>query len=185
MVALNLVLLAMIAYFGHGSRHQWRRGAARSGRLCVGAARTGGGHGSRRRRSPSRRTRSSTSATCSTPSKGAPTERSTSDAKRTDLNVKLWGTAVGADPSRSYAIIEDQAARRQALYRVGDSILDAATLLARVEWDRVVLDRNGDEEVLEMSSARGSATTGAAGSAGAGGSAAPENASARPPTTSS
>ena len=101
--------------------------------------------------------------------KGAP-ERSTSDAKRTDLNVRLWGTAIAADPSKSYAIIEDQAARRQALYRVGDSIADAATLL-RVEWDRVVLDRNGDEEVLELSSARGPATTTGAASAGSGGSA--------------
>lgn len=77
------------------------------------------------------------------------------NAKRTDLNVKLWGTAVLHDPQQSYAIIEDQAAKRQALYRVGDSILDTATLL-RVEWDRVVLERDGAEEVLELSSARAS-----------------------------
>jgi general secretion pathway protein C len=78
-----------------------------------------------------------------------------SDAAETrlsDLNVKLWGTAITADPARSYAIIEDQAARRQALYQVGDSILDAATL-KRVEWDRVILDRDGNEEILELASA--------------------------------
>lgn len=73
--------------------------------------------------------------------------------KRTDLNLKLWGTALAHEPSQSFAIIEDQAARRQMLYRVGDSVLEVATL-ARVEWDRVVLSRDGAEEVLEISSAR-------------------------------
>jgi len=92
--------------------------------------------------------------------KGAPEARSADDAKRTDLNVKLWGTAIAHDPAQSYAVIEDLAARRQSLYRVGDSILDAATL-ARVEWDRVILNRNGDEEVLELASARGPATSAA------------------------
>jgi general secretion pathway protein C len=75
------------------------------------------------------------------------------DYKRSDLNVKLWGTALSHDPAQSFAIIEDQAARRQMLYRVGDTILEVATL-ARVEWDRVVLTRDGAEEVLEISSAR-------------------------------
>lgn len=73
--------------------------------------------------------------------------------KRTDLNLKLWGTAIAHEPSQSFAIIEDQAARRQMLYRVGDTVLEVATL-ARVEWDRVVLSRDGEEEVLEISSAR-------------------------------
>jgi general secretion pathway protein C len=71
------------------------------------------------------------------------------DAKRTDLNIKLWGTAVSSHPEHSFAIIEDLAAREQHLYRVGDPVLDVATL-ARVEWDRVVLDRDGAEEVLEL-----------------------------------
>lgn len=87
-------------------------------------------------------------------------------AKRTDLNVKLWGTAIGTDPASSYAIIEDLATRRQALYRVGDSILDTATL-TRVEWSRVILTRGGEEEVLEISSARGPAAP-APGAAAAG-----------------
>ena len=46
-------------------------------------------------------------------------------------------------------------------------ILDVATLV-RVEWDRVVLDRNGVEEVLELSSARGPANAPASASGGAG-----------------
>jgi general secretion pathway protein C len=88
--------------------------------------------------------------------------------KRTDLNLKLWGTALAHDPSQSFAIIEDQAARRQVLYRVGDTILEVATL-ARVEWDRVVLSRDGTEEVLEISSARASGKDAAPGGAPAAG----------------
>ncbi len=84
--------------------------------------------------------------------------------KRTDLNVKLWGTALAQDPAASFAIIEDQAARRQLLYRVGDAVLEVATL-TRVEWDRVILTRDGVEEVLEISSARASGSTPAAGAA--------------------
>jgi len=81
--------------------------------------------------------------------------------KRTDLNLKLWGTALAHDPAQSFAIIEDQAARRQSLYRVGDPVLEVATL-ARVEWDRVILDRDGSEEVLAISSARPSGKDAAA-----------------------
>jgi general secretion pathway protein C len=91
----------------------------------------------------------------------APVDGPAGNAKRTALNEKLWGTALDADPSRSYAIIEDQATRKQALYRVGESILDTATL-ARVEWDRVVLDHDGEEEVLELSFARASTAPAAA-----------------------
>lgn len=94
--------------------------------------------------------------------KGGPrsaTARAT-DAKLTDLNLKLWGTALAQDPSQSFAVIEDQAARRQMLYRVGDPILEVATL-TRVEWDRVVLTRDGEEEILEISSARASGKDGA------------------------
>ena len=80
---------------------------------------------------------------------------STAAYKRTDLNLKLWGTAVAHEPAHSFAIIEDLAARRQVLYRVGDPVLEVATL-ARVEWDRIVLTRDGEEEVLEISSARAS-----------------------------
>ena len=165
LVALNLVLLAMIAYF-----------AARITASSV-AARL-----ERPPAAPITRTAALPAVAPAQPEsayaviyerdafnavKGAPAGRASSDAaKRTDLNIKLWGTALAADPTQSFAIIEDLAARRQALYRVGDDILDAATL-AKVEWDRVVLERNGDEEVLELASARGPATTTTTGAAGA------------------
>ncbi|MEO6028143.1 MAG: type II secretion system protein GspC [Candidatus Binatia bacterium] len=101
--------------------------------------------------------------------KGASTERASGAAetfKRTDLNLKLWGTALGHEPSQSFAIIEDQAARRQMLYRVGDTVIEVATL-ARVEWDRVILERDGAEEVLEISSARASGKDAAPAAGGA------------------
>ncbi|MBI3768008.1 MAG: type II secretion system protein GspC [Deltaproteobacteria bacterium] len=156
LVALNLVLLAMIAYFA--ARITASSVAARIERPTTDAA-------SRPAAVPAVAPVQPESAyaviyehDAFNAVKGAPTARGASDAKRTDLNVKLWGTALVADAAQSYAIIEDLAARRQSLYRVGDSILDAATL-SRVEWDRVVLERNGDEEVLELASARGPATT--------------------------
>ena len=90
-----------------------------------------------------------------------PEPGTTTTFKHTDLNLKLWGTALAHDPAQSFAIIEDQAARRQVLYRVGDTILEVA-VLARVEWDRVVLTRDGAEEILEISSARASGKEGAA-----------------------
>jgi len=158
LVALNLLLLAAVAYFA--ARITTSTIAARLERPAHDAApRTAG---------PAIAPAQAESAyaviyerDAFNAVKGAPAERNGTDAKRTDLNVKLWGTAIAADPTQSYAIIEDLAARRQSLYRVGDSILDAATL-KHVEWDRVLLDRNGDEEVLELASARGPATSAAA-----------------------
>ncbi len=96
--------------------------------------------------------------------RGSDAAETTEDFKRSDLNAKLWGTALAHDPGESFAIIEDLGARRQGLYRVGDTVLEVATL-ARVEWDRVVLDRDGGEEVLEISSARANGKDAPAGGA--------------------
>ena len=74
--------------------------------------------------------------------------------KQTVLKLKLWGVAVRDDGS-SYCIIEDLAIRKQRLYAVGDLVADTATVKV-VEWDRVVLDRNGNEEILELEKVRGS-----------------------------
>jgi general secretion pathway protein C len=93
--------------------------------------------------------------------KGEGPATTATNVKRSDLSLKLWGTALAQDPSQSFAIIEDLGARRQMLFRVGDPILEVATLV-RVEWDRVVLTRGGEEEVLEISSARASGSNGTA-----------------------
>jgi general secretion pathway protein C len=169
LVATNLVLLAMIAYFG-----------ARAVNTLV-AARLEGPTARRAAPPPA-------AAPVAAPQpesayaviyerdifhavKGEVPGGPSATTKRSDLNVKLWGTAVASDPAHSFAVIEDQGARRQSLYRVGDSVLDEATL-KRVEWDRVVLERDGEEEVLELSAARSSDAAGA--KAPAGGSAANE-----------
>lgn len=155
LVALNLLLLTMIAYFA--ARIVTSGIAARLERPTVGAAPSAALPPGAVQTQPESAYALIYERDVFNAVKGAPAERSLGDAKRSDLNVKLWGTAIARDPSQSYAIIEDQAARRQNLYRVGDSILDTATLV-RVEWDRVILERNGEEEVLELVANTGPAT---------------------------
>ena len=66
---------------------------------------------------------------------------------QTPLKLKLWGVALH-EGEESYCIIEDLQARKQALYRINDGVPGGATVKA-VEWDRVVLTRNGQDEVLD------------------------------------
>jgi len=83
------------------------------------------------------------------------------------LNLRLWGVALHHGLQPSYAIIEDLTKRKQDLYRIGDSVAGAATLVA-IEWDRVTLERDGQKEFLDLNieGAPGS-PGGAAGSPGA------------------
>jgi general secretion pathway protein C len=159
LVALNLLLLTMIAYFA--ARIVTGSIAARLEQPAARVAPSGSAAPAASQAQPESAYALIYERDVFNAVKGAPAERSVSDAKRSDLNVKLWGTAIAHDPASSYAIIEDQAARRQSLYRVGDTILDTATLV-RVEWDRVVLERNGEEEVLELATATGPAGAAAA-----------------------
>lgn len=69
---------------------------------------------------------------------------------KTRLNLRLWGVAIHHGNAPSYAIIEDQSVRKQDLYRVGDTVAGAATLV-RIEWDKVTLERDGQPEFLELS----------------------------------
>ena len=66
----------------------------------------------------------------------------------TTLRLKLWGVAIREDED-SYSIIEEEKKRQQGVYRVGDTVPGGAELKA-VEWDRVILTRNGKDEILEM-----------------------------------
>lgn len=67
---------------------------------------------------------------------------------QTELRLKLWGVAVRNDGG-SYCIIEDLATRQQELYRENDLVGQVATV-KRVEWQRVILERDGREEILEL-----------------------------------
>lgn len=67
----------------------------------------------------------------------------------TQLKVKLWGVAVRG--KRSHCVIEDQSARppKQELFRIGDTVAGIAKVKS-IEWDKVILDHNGKEEILEL-----------------------------------
>jgi len=65
----------------------------------------------------------------------------------TDLNLKLWGTVTGDEVS-AYAVIEDTKARKQNLYRKGDSIQNAVVKL--ILREEVILNVGGKDEKLEI-----------------------------------
>jgi general secretion pathway protein C len=89
------------------------------------------------------------SASTGEPESDKPKEvvKSTAPLKKTDLNVELIGTVVGA-PENSFAIIEDPQSRKQELYQVDDMIQDQARVVSIARCKVIVL-RNGSEEVLE------------------------------------
>jgi len=62
--------------------------------------------------------------------------------------LRLWG--VGLQGREARAVIEDTATHRQELYRVGDQVGGGARI-ASIDWDRVSLEGDGGEEVLELS----------------------------------
>ncbi len=75
------------------------------------------------------------------------TVATTAPVKKTELNVELIGTVVGSGGD-SFAIIEDKKTRKQELYQVDDVIQDEARILA-ISRCRVILLRQGSEEVIE------------------------------------
>ena len=60
--------------------------------------------------------------------------------------LRLWG--VGLQGREARAVIEDTATHHQELYRVGDQVGGAR--IASIDWDRVTLEGDGGEEVLEL-----------------------------------
>jgi type II secretion system protein C len=64
-----------------------------------------------------------------------------------DLHLKLLGTSVQSK-SKPYAVVEDQNGE-QALYKVGEEIPDAGTLVS-VERTRAIIDHDGRRVAIEM-----------------------------------
>ncbi len=63
--------------------------------------------------------------------------------------LKLWGTAKnGLGPA--FAIIEDPSTHIQKLYGEGETIAPGITLLS-VDWEQVLIERNGHQETLALS----------------------------------
>lgn len=72
--------------------------------------------------------------------------------------LRLWGIAFAG--TEAVAVIEDEATRAQALYRVGDRIGDGR--LAAIGWDRVTVAYPGGDAVLEITPAEAPAEPAAA-----------------------
>ena len=69
-----------------------------------------------------------------------------------ELKARLLGTAPGHGMD-SFAIIEDVNTKKQDLYRIGDPL--QGRKLARIEWDRVILQNGPREEILKIVEAGG------------------------------
>ena len=65
----------------------------------------------------------------------------------TSLQLKLWGTVSG-NGEEAYAVIEDPALRRQAVYRPGEMVQHAVVRL--ILREKIVLSVDGRDEVLLM-----------------------------------
>jgi general secretion pathway protein C len=75
-------------------------------------------------------------------------EKTPEPPKPTELKLKLWGVAVHAHGS-SYCIIEDLTTHKQNVFRVNETVVGNATV-KQVEWERVILDRDGQDEILDL-----------------------------------
>jgi hypothetical protein len=71
--------------------------------------------------------------------------------KRTDLNLKLWGTITGNGVS-AQAIIEETTHRRQKLYRAGDVVQNAT--IKMIFREKVVLSVDDRYEILTIETGR-------------------------------
>jgi general secretion pathway protein C len=80
-------------------------------------------------------------------------EKAKEPPKPTELKLKLWGVVIHGDGS-SYCVIEDLTTRKQELYRISDTVAGSA-IVKQIEWDRVILDRDGKDEILELSPPQG------------------------------
>jgi len=83
------------------------------------------------------------------PAKSKKTEEELASLPESKLPLKLLGTVVQVNGKRSFAVIMDEAAREEQIHFVGDEVRDGAVLTS-VARNRVVLVRNGREEILTM-----------------------------------
>jgi general secretion pathway protein C len=67
--------------------------------------------------------------------------------KVTELKLKLWGTVTG-EKDRVYAVIEETKAKKQNLYRSGDTIQTASVKM--ILREKVILTVDGKDEILQM-----------------------------------
>ncbi|MBF0229153.1 MAG: PDZ domain-containing protein [Desulfamplus sp.] len=75
-------------------------------------------------------------------------EQELESLEKTELKLKLWGTATGGEDSENYAVIENDKDKKQELYKIGDKIEDA--VIKKILRFSVILSRNGKDEKLEI-----------------------------------
>jgi general secretion pathway protein C len=83
--------------------------------------------------------------------------------KPTELKLKLWGVAIHGG-GKSHCVIEDLVTHKQDVYGIRDRVGGVATV-KQVEWDRVILDRDGQDEILELAQPQGGPPSGRPGTA--------------------
>lgn len=84
----------------------------------------------------------------STPSADEKSEADLQNLPESTLPLKLLGTVVQVRGKRSFTIIQDTGTRAQEIHFVGDEIREG-TVITSVTRNRVVLLRDGREEILE------------------------------------
>jgi len=77
--------------------------------------------------------------------------------KQTELKVKLWGTVTGPIKT-AYAVIEETEKRKQNLYKTGEPVQNAT--LKVILRNKVVLEVNGKDEILELEDPESNRETG-------------------------
>ena len=65
----------------------------------------------------------------------------------------MWGVVLD-DVESSFCVIEDESNRKkeQALYKIDEVVEGTGARVKSVEWDRVILTRNGKDEILKLES---------------------------------
>ncbi len=83
--------------------------------------------------------------------------------KPTELKLKLWGVAIHRG-GPSHCVIEDLTTHKQDVYGINERVGGVATV-KQVEWDRVILDRDGKDEILDLAPPQGAPAGGRPGPA--------------------
>jgi len=76
------------------------------------------------------------------------TEEDLESLPESTLPLELLGTVVQVSGKKSFAIVQDKGTREQQIHFVGEEIREGTTLIS-VTRNRIVLLRNGREEILE------------------------------------
>jgi general secretion pathway protein C len=90
-----------------------------------------------------------------------PTPAPAPEAPPPDLS--LWGVALHPRKGSSYCIIDDKKARKQNLYRIGDTIEGTDLRVKAIAWKSATLEHSGKELILPLQEPGGPSVPTAAG----------------------